>query len=98
MIQNITIMHEGGRKMSTEEILEKVVEIVTEKLGVDAEEVILDSDLTEDLGADSLDLVDLVMAFEDEFGVKIEDEDVENITTIGDIVDYISKELGVEEE
>ncbi len=84
--------------MSTEEILEKVVEIVTEKLGVDAEEVILDSDLTEDLGADSLDLVDLVMAFEDEFGVKIEDEDVENITTIGDIVDYISKELGVEEE
>jgi acyl carrier protein len=98
MIQNITIMHEGGRKMSTEEILEKVVEIVTEKLGVDAEEVILDSDLTEDLGADSLDLVDLVMAFEDEFGVKIEDEDVENITTIGDIVDYISKELGVEED
>jgi acyl carrier protein len=98
MIQNITIMHEGGRKMSTEEILEKVVEIVTEKLGVDAEEVTLDSDLTEDLGADSLDLVDLVMAFEDEFGVKIEDEDVENITTIGDIVDYISKELGVEEE
>lgn len=91
-------MHEGGRKMSTEEILEKVVEIVTEKLGVDAEEVTLDSDLTEDLGADSLDLVDLVMAFEDEFGVKIEDEDVENITTIGDIVDYISKELGVEEE
>jgi acyl carrier protein len=91
-------MHEGGRKMSTEEILEKVVEIVTEKLGVDAEEVILDSDLTEDLGADSLDLVDLVMAFEDEFGVKIEDEDVENITTIGDIVDYISKELGVEED
>lgn len=84
--------------MSTEEILEKVVEIVTEKLGVDAEEVILDSDLTEDLGADSLDLVDLVMAFEDEFGVKIEDEDVENITTIGDIVDYISKELGVEED
>lgn len=84
--------------MSTEEILEKVVEIVTEKLGVDAEEVILDSDLTEDLGADSLDLVDLVMAFEDEFGVKIEDEDVENITTIGDILDYISKELGVEEE
>lgn len=84
--------------MSTEEILEKVVEIVTEKLGVDAEEVTLDSDLTEDLGADSLDLVDLVMAFEDEFGVKIEDEDVENITTIGDIVDYISKELGVEEE
>jgi acyl carrier protein len=98
MIQNITIMHEGGRKMSTEEILEKVVEIVTEKLGVDAEEVTLDSDLTEDLGADSLDLVDLVMAFEDEFGVKIEDEDVENITTIGDIVDYISKELGVEED
>lgn len=98
MIQNITIMHEGGRKMSTEEILEKVVEIVTEKLGVDAEEVILDSDLTEDLGADSLDLVDIVMAFEDEFGVKVEDEDVENINTIGDIVNYISKELGVEEE
>lgn len=84
--------------MSAEEILEKVVEIVTEKLGVDAEEVTLDSDLTEDLGADSLDLVDLVMAFEDEFGVKVEDEDVENIVTIGDIVDYISKELGVEED
>ncbi len=98
MVQNITIMHEGGRIMSTEEILEKVVEIVTEKLGVDAEEVTLDSDLTEDLGADSLDLVDLVMAFEDEFGVKVEDEDVENIATIGDIVDYISKELGIEED
>lgn len=98
MIQNITIKYKGGRKMSAEEILEKVVEIVTEKLGVDAEEVTLDSDLTEDLGADSLDLVDLVMAFEDEFGVKVEDEDVENIVTIGDIVDYISKELGVEED
>lgn len=98
MVRNITNMHEGGRIMSTEEILEKVVEIVTEKLGVDAEEVTLDSDLTEDLGADSLDLVDLVMALEDEFGVKVEDEDVENIATIGDIVNYISKELGIEED
>ena len=57
----------------------------------------MDSDLTEDLGADSLDLVDLVMALEDEFDFKVEDEQIENISTVGDIVESIGKGLGVED-
>ena len=71
--------------------------IISEKLGVEEDEIAMDSSLTEDLGADSLDLVDLVMAFEDEFDFKVEDEQIESISTVGDIVESISKGLGVED-
>ncbi|HCZ05674.1 MAG TPA: acyl carrier protein [Thermotogae bacterium] len=84
--------------MSREEIFEKVRTLVAEKLGVDEDEVELTSSLEEDLGADSLDLVDLTMAIEDEFGVRVEDEELEKIKTVEDIVERLSKELGSDEE
>lgn len=71
--------------------------IIAEKLGVEEDEITIDSDLTEDLGADSLDLVDLVMAFEDEFNLKVDDEQIESISTVGDIIEQIGKGLGIEE-
>ncbi|HSP07814.1 MAG TPA: acyl carrier protein [Acidobacteriota bacterium] len=71
------------------EIAEKVKNIVTEQLGVDAEEVTEDAAFIEDLGADSLDTVELVMAFEEEFGIVIPDEDADKIRTVGEAVKYI---------
>ena len=73
------------------EVLDKVVEIVCNQLSVDMEEVTPDSSFVEDLGADSLDTVELVMEFEEEFGVEIPDEEAENITTINSAVDWIEK-------
>lgn len=70
-------------------IFEKVKTIIAEQLDIDPESVTYDSSITDDLGADSLDVVDLVMSFEDEFGVEIPDEDVENIHTVADIIKYI---------
>lgn len=69
---------------------EKVIELICEKLGKNKSEVTLSSKLVEDLGADSLDVVELIMAFEDEFNVSLPDEDVQNMKTIGDIVKYIN--------
>ncbi|PLV56782.1 acyl carrier protein [Thermotoga sp. SG1] len=79
---------------SREEILSKVKSIISEKLGVDEAQVTEEAKLIDDLGADSLDLVDLVMDFESEFGVKVDDADLEKISTVGDIVSYIEKKLG----
>ena len=67
----------------------KVVEIITDKLGVDASEVKLESSFTNDLGADSLDTVELIMELEKEFGVTIPDSDAEKIQTVGDAIAYI---------
>lgn len=72
-----------------EMILEKLQEIVADKLGVDAGEVVETARFKEDLEADSLDLFEIVMALEDEFGVSISNEDVETIKTVGDAVKYI---------
>ncbi|MEF9958835.1 MAG: acyl carrier protein [Niameybacter sp.] len=71
-------------------MLEKLQEIVADKLGVDASEVIETARFKEDLEADSLDLFEVVMALEDEFGVAISNEDVEGIKTVGDAVKYIT--------
>ena len=68
---------------------EKITEILAEQLDADRDAMTLDTKIADDLGADSLDLVDLLMSVEDEFGIEIPDEDVENIQTIGDIVEYI---------
>lgn len=78
-------------------ILEKVKEIVIEQLGVDAEKVSSEASFVGDLGADSLDTVELVMAFEEEFGLEIPDEDAEKIGTVQDAVDYIKKNIAEEE-
>ena len=74
-------------------VFEKVREILSEQLEIDPDEITLDTDIINDLGADSLDLVDFVMSLEDEFDKEIPDEDVEGIKTIGDIVSYIENSL-----
>ena len=73
------------------EVLDKVVEIVCNQLTVNKDDVTPDSSFVEDLGADSLDTVELVMAFEEEFGLEIPDDEAENITTIKSAVDWIEK-------
>lgn len=70
-------------------MFEKIKELIVEELGIDEEKVTLEATFDEDLGADSLDLFELVMSFEDEFGVKIPVDDLENIKAVGDVVTYI---------
>lgn len=72
---------------------EKIKDIIVEKLGVSADKVKPESHFIDDLGADSLDTVELVMAFEEEFNVEIPDEDAQDITTVQSAVDYLSKKL-----
>ncbi len=72
-------------------IFEKIRAIICDQLELEEDAVTLDSVLLEDLGADSLDLVDLVMTFEDEFDMEISDEDLENIKTVGDVVRFIEE-------
>ena len=70
---------------------ERVKEIIVEQLGVEEDEVLPAAKFIEDLGADSLDTVELVMAFEEEFGIEIPDEDAEKIATVGDAISYIKE-------
>jgi len=72
---------------------ERVKEIIMEQLGVEADEVTPEASFIEDLGADSLDTVELVMAFEEEFDIEIPDEDAEKITTVRDAMNYITSHL-----
>jgi acyl carrier protein len=72
---------------------DKVRDIIVEQLGVNAEQVTPEASFIEDLGADSLDTVELVMAFEEEFGAEIPDEDAEKLTTVGNVIAYL-KEKG----
>ena len=75
------------------EIQEKVVKIIVDKLGVKESEVTPEATFTGDLGADSLDTVELVMEFEKAFGVQVADEDAEKFQTVGDVVTYIEEHL-----
>ena len=77
--------------MSEKSIEEKVRDIIVEQLGVTAEQATLNASFIEDLGADSLDTVELVMAFEEEFGVEVPDEDAEKLLKVGDVVKYIEE-------
>ena len=72
-------------------VSDKVKSIIVEQLGVDEEEVTADASFVDDLGADSLDTVELVMAFEEEFDLEIPDEDAEKIATVGDAITYIKE-------
>jgi acyl carrier protein len=73
-------------------IEDRVKEIICEQLGVSADEVTPQASFIEDLGADSLDLVELVMALEEEYGMEISDEDAEKIRTVQDVLEYINKQ------
>jgi len=72
-------------------MFEKVQELVADKLSVNIDEVTLESSFMDDLNADSLDIVELIMALEDELEMEIPDEDVENFKTVGDVVNYLKK-------
>ena len=77
--------------MSEKTTEDKVKDIIVEQLGVNPEQVTPSASFIEDLGADSLDTVELVMAFEEEFGVEVPDEDAEKLQTVGDVVKYIEE-------
>jgi len=74
-------------------VLEKIKKILAEQLDVDVEEMTADTKIAEDLGADSLDVVELLMAIEDEFDVEVPDEEIENIKTVGDVAEYIQNNM-----
>jgi len=78
-----------GGKFNNEEMMGKIKSIIYEQLGVDKENIGLSSEIAKDLGADSLDIVELVMALEDEFDINIPDEDASEIRTVQDVIDYI---------
>lgn len=79
--------------MDREEIFEKVKAIIVDQLGVDEDKVTMAASFREDLEADSLDLVELIMAFEEEFGGEISDEEAQDITTAGQVVEYLEAHM-----
>ena len=79
--------------MTQEEIFEKVKGIIVEQLGVTEASVTAEASFIDDLGADSLDIVELIMALEEEFDTEIPDEDAEKVVTVGDVVDYIKEHV-----
>ncbi|WP_243028507.1 acyl carrier protein [Thermus albus] len=80
--------------MTEQEIFEKVKAVIAEKLSVEPEKITLEARFIEDLGADSLDTVELIMGLEDEFGLEISDEEAEKIRTVKDAVAFIQAKLG----
>ncbi len=86
-------MFSEGGVIVEKSVEQKVIDIIVEQLKVSPEEVTLEASFIEDLGADSLDLVELIMAMEEEFGLEISDEDAEKIQTVQDAVNYITEHV-----
>ncbi len=74
-------------------IFEKIKKLLAEQLDADEDDMTMDTDIAKDLGADSLDVVELLMSIEDEFDIEIPDEEIENIKTIGELVEYIQSNI-----
>ena len=83
----------GDSIMSADEIFEKVKNIIIEQLGASESSITLEASFIDDLGADSLDIVELIMALEEEFDIEIPDSDAEKVATVGDVVDYIKEHV-----
>ncbi|NPA41820.1 MAG: acyl carrier protein [Aquificae bacterium] len=73
---------------------DRIKEIIADQLGVEQEKITPEAKFVDDLGADSLDVVELIMAFEEEFGIEIPDEDAEKIQTVGDVINYLKEKVG----
>ena len=82
--------------MKLEEVQAKVKEIVMDRLNAEEEQIKPEASFVEDLGADSLDIVELIMGIEEEFDIEIPDEDAEKLTTVGEAMSYVKAKLGVE--
>ena len=83
--------------MTKEEVVAKLKTIVSDRLDVEQDQVTEDKNFVEDLGADSLDIVELIMGIEDEFGIEIPDEDAEKLTSVGEAMKYTLEKIGVDE-
>lgn len=79
--------------MTNEEIISKTNRLIVDHLGVEQEKVVRDADFADDLGADSLDMVELTMAFEEEFGIEVPDADAEKVVSVGDAYDMLTAKL-----
>lgn len=79
--------------MTSQNLESKVIQIISTQLAIESDDISGDSNFVEDLGADSLDIVELVMEIEDEFDLEIPDEDVENLSTVQDVVNYLNKNI-----
>ena len=86
-----------AENMTNEELMEKLKKIVVDRLGVDEEEIKPEASFVDDLGADSLDIVELVMALEETFDIEIPDEEAEKLTTVGAAYEYVKGKLGIED-
>jgi len=74
-------------------IFEKIKELLCDNLGIDENDVTMDANLVDDLNIDSLDVVELIMAIEEEFGIEIPEEDIEKVSTVGSMVDYVASKM-----
>ena len=83
--------------MKKEEVLARLKEIITDRLDVEADQIVPEATFVEDLGADSLDIVELIMGIEEEFDIEIPDEDAEKLTSVGEAMNYTLGKIGVEE-
>ena len=83
--------------MTKADILARLKEIIIDRLDVEEEQIVPTASFVEDLGADSLDIVELIMGIEEEFDIEIPDEDAEKLTTVGEAISYAASKLGIEE-